>query len=129
MKKKLLIALTLVLFLFNASLLFAQQTAKGMFANMDTNQDGKVSKEEFMNFHLKFAKKAQDARFNRLDTNGDGTISREEFSATTVREAKTMGNLKFRFVDLNRDGVLTQDEVQKRFRLLKQILKDLSSKK
>jgi Ca2+-binding EF-hand superfamily protein len=127
MKKKLVTSLTLVLFLFNFSLLFARETPKSMFAKMDTNQDGKVSKEEFMTFHLEFAKKAQDARFNRLDTNGDGMISREEFSAITVKEARAMGNLKFRFVDLNRDGVLTQDEVQKRFRLLKQILKDLSS--
>jgi Ca2+-binding EF-hand superfamily protein len=127
MKKKLVTALTLVLLVFSFSLLFAQETPKSIFAKMDTNQDGKVSKEEFMTFHLEFAKKAQDARFNRLDTNGDGMISREEFSAVVVKEARTMGNLKFRFVDLNRDGVLTQDEVQKRFRLLKQILKDLSS--
>ena len=126
MKKKLLTALTLVLFLFHFTLVFAQETPKTMFARMDTNQDGKVSKEEFMTFHMEFAKKAQDARFDRLDTNRDGTISKEEFSAVTVKEAQTIGRLKFMFVDLNRDGVLTQNEVDKRFRHLQKILKDLS---
>src|SRR5690348_4645322 len=43
------------------------------FEAMDTNKDGKISKEEF-NAH-------KDAMFRKMDTNGDGYISKEEMMA------------------------------------------------
>jgi hypothetical protein len=153
MRKKIFTALTLMFFLFYFSLVFAQegtmgtgaqkspagtytkapktptkvpQTPKGIFTAMDTNQDGRITKEEFMIFHMKFAKNVQENRFNQLDTNGDGMISKDEFSARAVKEAQFIGNLKFRFIDINNDKVITQQEVQKRFNALKQLLRNLS---
>lgn len=38
--------------------------------SMDTNNDGNVSKQEFM--------AASESRFNKLDANNDGTISKQE---------------------------------------------------
>lgn len=68
--------------------------------SMDTNGDGKVSKDEFQ--------KAQDAQgeaaFKKLDTNGDGMISHDEFFAgRTDRTAKLFDHL-----DRNHDGFLDQ---------------------
>jgi hypothetical protein len=150
MKKKIFTALTLIFFLFHFSLVFAQEspmgtkaqkspagtapktptkvpkTPKGIFAAMDNNRDGRITKEEFMTFHMEFAKNIHEVRFNQLDTNGDGMISKGEFSARGVKEAQLIGNLKFRFIDINNDKVITQQEVQQRFHALKQILKNLS---
>ena len=54
---------------------------------MDTNHDGKVSKEEMLAYMAKKdAERAQkrgefvDAMFKRLDTDGDGTLSQEELA-------------------------------------------------
>lgn len=41
-----------------------------MFKRMDTNGDGVISKQEFMD--------QAEKRFKRLDANGDGQITREE---------------------------------------------------
>eukprot|EP00441_Pelagodinium_beii_P042359 CAMPEP_0197650406 /NCGR_PEP_ID=MMETSP1338-20131121/30925_1 /TAXON_ID=43686 ORGANISM="Pelagodinium beii, Strain RCC1491" /NCGR_SAMPLE_ID=MMETSP1338 /ASSEMBLY_ACC=CAM_ASM_000754 /LENGTH=50 /DNA_ID=CAMNT_0043224805 /DNA_START=32 /DNA_END=181 /DNA_ORIENTATION=+ len=43
------------------------------FAQMDANNDGVVSREEFM--------------FAQMDANGDGQISREEFAAAMSGQA------------------------------------------
>lgn len=57
------------------------------FAEMDTNHDGKVSKDEMLAFMAKkdaerAQKRAQmvDAMFKRLDTNGDGVLSQDELA-------------------------------------------------
>ena len=57
--------------------------ANGAFNQLDKNNDGKLTKEEFAKFDHgkkkgKKAKKAAD-EFNRGDANNDGTISPEEF--------------------------------------------------
>jgi len=43
------------------------------FAHMDTNKDGKITKEEF-DTH-------KNAMFQKMDANGDGSISKEEMQA------------------------------------------------
>ncbi len=48
----------------------------GMFERHDTNKDGKVSKEEFMNSH--------EEKFKKMDADSDGYVSKEE--AMKVRE-------------------------------------------
>jgi Ca2+-binding EF-hand superfamily protein len=126
MKKKLFTVLTLVLFLFQFTLVFAQETPQRVFAEMDANQDGKVTKEEFMTFHMEYAKKIREPKFDRLDTNGDGKITRDEYAAVNIKEAQAIGKVKFRRIDANKDGVLSQQEIEKRFRIVKQILQDLS---
>ena len=41
---------------------------------IDTNGDGKISKEEF----LAFEKGQSDEKFSKMDTNGDGSIDKTE---------------------------------------------------
>lgn len=60
----------------------------GEFEKLDTNKDGKLSKEEFAALKGPKAKPGKDAKtakahemiFKKLDTNGDGFLSREEFA-------------------------------------------------
>jgi hypothetical protein len=64
--------------------------AAALFAKLDTNKNGKLSKEEFAAFHgLKEPKKegkepkgvsaVRDDWFKKLDTNNDGSLTAEEF--------------------------------------------------
>jgi len=71
-----------------------QRDPEAMFKRLDTNSDGKISKEEFAKFAEIIREKAKekgkgknanangkgaDAIFARLDANGDGYLSLEEF--------------------------------------------------
>ncbi len=47
-----------------------------MFKKMDTNSDGNVSKDEF----LEFSKKEAEARFNKLDASGSGSVTKEQLT-------------------------------------------------
>jgi Ca2+-binding EF-hand superfamily protein len=65
---------------------------KAIFKKMDANGDGKVTKDEFMEFMTKSGpQKLRDrprlleAAFGRADTDGDGTLSFEEFKALVER--------------------------------------------
>jgi hypothetical protein len=83
---------------------------------LDTNHDGKISKDEFaaraamMGHHRKDdatadanAPKSDGARmFTRLDTNHDGYLDAAEINAMLAR--------RFARQDANHDGVLTPDE-------------------
>ena len=54
----------------------------GGFASLDKNNDGSISKEEYMaspNAQKDTGK--AEARFKSLDKNGDGKLSKEEFEA------------------------------------------------
>lgn len=79
-----------------------------MFARMDANKDGYVTREEMQAFHHRFAEMGGRMRdrveghgammgdrarmFDQLDTNHDGVISREEFMAARplMRERRVM---------------------------------------
>ena len=88
-----------------------------MFARLDGNADGKVTKEEYLALFL--------PQFPGKDINGDGTLSAEEFpyagsfrvgdadgsGTLTEEEFKTMYSRQFDSRDQNKDGVVTIDEM------------------
>jgi Ca2+-binding EF-hand superfamily protein len=77
-----------------------QPDPEAMFKRLDTNNDGKISKEEFAKFAEimrekvkekakgKNAGKGADAIFARLDANGDGYLSLEEFKKISEMRQK-----------------------------------------
>ena len=129
MKKTLFVALAavFVLSLLPLTPVFAQDASKKMFAAMDTNQDGKVSQEEFMSYYMEYVEKSRNPRFDKLDTNKDGMISREEYMAVSVAEAQKMGKGKFRRIDANKDGAISEAELEKRFRAVQKSLEQLKT--
>ena len=76
----------------------------------DTNGDGKISKEEF----IEQAKKDNEERFARVDTNGDGTISKDEYFEQTKKDIEE----RFSRMDANGDGVVDQDEIGKMVQMM-----------
>jgi hypothetical protein len=77
------------------------------FDRMDTNHDGKVTREEFDRAYQTRARRELD-RFNTLDANRDGYLSRQEF----MKEAP-QGQSAFSALDRNKDGRISQEEYQR----------------
>ncbi len=50
------------------------------FAKIDTNSDGEISQEEFLNYKMEETKKVTAKVFEKLDTDKNGAISEEEYS-------------------------------------------------
>ncbi len=55
------------------------QNLRKQFSAMDTNQDGKVTKEEFVTYRLKNLEKQQAEIFNKIDADGKGSITEDEY--------------------------------------------------
>lgn len=68
------------------------------FAKIDTNADGEISQEEFLNYKIEETKKVTAKIFEKLDTDKNGAISEEEYSkiiANIMNQLKKMSeNLK-----------------------------------
>ncbi len=77
------------------------QVKGNLFADIDANSDGKISKDEFQKFHDDF--------FNLADQNKDGVITQEEFfeAHRTKRKAN-----RFSRMDKNKDGKVTLQEFE-----------------
>lgn len=72
------------------------------FSTLDTNRDGKISKEEWV------AKYGSDAGFDEYDLNGDGIIDPDEYRA--VNAAKATWKQAANEMDTNRDGKISREE-------------------
>jgi len=96
----------------------------GAIRRMDTNNDGKISRDEW---------RGKAEAFDKLDSNNDGFLTREELGAAIGRARQRgiqqmdansdskisrdewKGNPKrFDRLDTNKDGVITQDELDAR---------------
>lgn len=91
------------------------QAANGdkMFARLDVNKDGKISREEFAAFREQNGKvdaaaskagKRGQRMFERFDADKDGSLSRAEADKVLA--------WRFKRMDANNDGVLTLEELQ-----------------
>ena len=104
-----------------------EQMHSYLFNKFDTNEDGLITKEEYMEFI--------DERFDKMDTDGNGTITKEDLydsrfytflpelaeavfrdsdldsSDTITREEMLRAeDARFDMMDVNKDGKLTRQE-------------------
>ena len=102
-------------------------------AKMDTNNDGRISKQEYLEAKNRWAEK----KFAKLDKNTDGFLSEQERTAEksgkrrfkksshyfpkidangdgviSAEENKASAERMFKKLDTNNDQVITQDEIQ-----------------
>ena len=109
-----------------------QQHVQRMFARLDTNHDGFITKDEVAAVEAQFQARTQQraetrgqgpdraTAFDRLDTNHDGVISRDEFAAAKpgfmgMRHAgfrHGFGAQMFEQADTNHDGRVSLAEAQ-----------------
>ena len=90
------------------------------FAEIDTNSDGSISKDEFVQYQQKIA----EQRFQKIDANNDDIVGKEEFDARKhgFRDDKSShhgkhgmrqhggGDRFFSRMDSSHDGQLSLDE-------------------
>ncbi len=72
------------------------------FAELDTNGDGQVTREE--------AASHRDAMFGRADTDGDGAVSEAEFIEAGKKRVEARLKRHFARLDSDGDGAVTPDE-------------------
>ncbi len=89
-KKKLFVMSLIIFICFSFSLVLAQDKAKALFAYMDTDKDGKVTKAEYVNFHTEYAKKIQEAR-----KIGRASLPRKRSAAEKAADVAAYGGKKY----------------------------------
>jgi Ca2+-binding EF-hand superfamily protein len=72
----------------------------GAMKRMDTNNDGKISRDEW---------RRKSQAFDKLDSDNDGFLTREELSAAAVRTRKTRKR-GLKQMDANSDSKISRDE-------------------
>jgi len=82
------------------------------FKQMDTNNDGMISKTEFDAAH--------DKHFNDMDTNGDNQLSSDEMRAGNKQNLSKIKSKHFNSADTDHDGVLSKEEAKKLPRIFEQ---------
>lgn len=78
------------------------------FSQIDSNKDGKIEIDEFMNSALTEQKIQLTKMFEYADADKDGCITFEEY--VSVKEPNFPILKRFRDLDLDRNGLLSMDE-------------------
>lgn len=78
------------------------------FVQLDSNQDGRISIDEFLNFSLTERQKHLTKKFATVDTDKDGFVEFEEFVVAIEPTFQILK--KFRELDLDRNGLLSIEE-------------------
>ncbi|WP_416676081.1 EF-hand domain-containing protein [Egbenema bharatensis] len=78
------------------------------FVRLDSNEDGKIELEEYLNFALAKEKARLIDKFVAADTDQDGCVEFEEFVA--VLEPNFHILKRFQELDLDRNGLLSLEE-------------------
>ncbi len=86
-----------------------QAGAKGMFGSADANADGKITKEEMVAAASERAAKRFDRMIEKHDADKDGALTMDEIK-TGKREARM--EKMFDRVDADNDGFITQEEME-----------------
>ncbi len=81
------------------------------FTQLDSNQDGKIELDEYLDFALAKEKARLSKMFEAVDTDRDGCVAFEEFVAATEPNFQILK--KFRELDLDRNGLLSLEEALK----------------
>lgn len=76
------------------------------FAKMDTDGNGKMTREEFRGYVQGRRTEHRARKFKTIDTNNDGRISKDEFTAHKMRRIED----RFASMDQNRDGTVSAEE-------------------
>lgn len=92
------------LFLFSSCAALAQSREGGALELADANNDGKVTRQEYID--------SRAAQFARMDRNGDGVVddadARQQADQSAM--AKRMANAMRGRIDANSDGKISKDE-------------------
>jgi Ca2+-binding EF-hand superfamily protein len=75
------------------------------FEHFDTNQDGKVTRDEFQ--------AAMDQHWQTADVNQDGAITPEEGKRAREQKFEKFAAMRFAKLDANQDGQVTKDEASR----------------
>ncbi len=74
-----------------------------MFAKIDADNSGTITKEEFLTYLRKNAVGNMEERFKQMDKNGNGVIDKDEFKGPAEMFAK---------IDADNSGTITKEELQ-----------------
>ncbi len=88
------------------------------YQEMDGDQNGTVSLDEFKRYSAERHKNWQQKRHHRMDRDQDGAISKKEFIDRAIKRAER----RFDKLDKNQDGMLTQEEHIEKHSMKKQQL-------
>lgn len=113
--KKLIVA---GLFVLSAGMASANPAKEKMFVRMDTDRDGKASKDEYLALF--------EQSFKNMDKNKDGALDNAEFTHAAFKhidtnkdgkidpaENKAFRGKTFSQLDTDKDGLLSRDEFVK----------------
>ena len=83
-----------------------EQMHNYLFDKFDSDEDGVITKAEYMDFI--------DERFLKMDTDRDGTITKEDlYNSRFYTFLPELAEAVFRDSDLDDDGLITKDEMIK----------------